>query len=225
MVNIDWSIYLRIKQNPFLRIIAPLFFKGERLIRFNSLPNNIIVHNLAKGIPFPSNSVDVVYHSHFLEHLDRDMAKVFLLEIKRVLKHNGIQRIVVPDLEKACRAYVSHIPACEKDTSEANNHDAYVATIIEQSVRKEAFGSSQQKHLRRFIENTFLGDARKRGETHQWMYDKINLSIFLTSLGYKNPQVQSYNQSLIPDWNQYGLDLDTSGNEYKPESLYLETQK
>lgn len=225
VINIDWSIYLRMKKNRFLRAIVPLFVKGERLVRFNSLPDNIMVHNLARGLPFASDSIDVVYQSHLLEHLDKDIAKVFLLEVKRVLKPGGIQRIVVPDLEKTCRAYTSHISICENDTDEASKHDSYVAAMIEQSVRREAHGTSQQKPLRRLLEKVILGDARRRGETHQWMYDRINLGALLISLGFRNPHLQSYNTSLIPNWNQYGLDLCKLDKEYKPDSLYIEAQK
>jgi len=225
VMNIDWSIYLWIKKNRVFRVIAPLYVNGERLRRFNSLPDNIIVHNLARGLPFASNSVDVVYHSHLLEHLDRDVARVFLLEAKRVLKPGGVQRIVVPDLEKAVMAYVSHIATCRDNFEEAIKHDSYIAGIIEQSVRKEAFGTSQQKPLRRFIENAFLGDARRRGETHQWMYDRINLSALLVSCGFRNSQLYSFNESQIPNWNHYGLDLDGLGNEYKSGSIYMESQK
>jgi len=225
VINLDWSVYLRLKRNRVLRIVTPLFIRGERLTRFKSLPDNIMVHNLAKGLPFPSNSVDVVYHSHLLEHLDRDGAKTFLIEVKRVLKPNGIQRIVVPDFEKLCKAYISHISMCEKDADEANKHDSYIAAIIEQCVRREAFGTSQQKPLRRSVENILLGDAMRRGEIHQWMYDRINLGALLISIGYKDVQFQNYNQSLIPNWNSYGLDFDECGNEYKPGSLYIEAHK
>jgi SAM-dependent methyltransferase len=222
VINIDWSMYLRMKRNRILRPFVPLFLQGERLDRFNFLPENILVHNLAKGIPFLSSTVDVVYHSHFLEHIDRGMARNFLLEVKRVLKPGGIHRIVVPDLEKACRAYIAHICICESDTDEARMHDIYVARLIEQSVRKEAYGTSQQNKIRRLIENVLLGDARRRGETHQWMYDKINISYLLRSLGFTGIKLQQYNTSLIPDWGKYNLDSDERGNEYKPDSLYIE---
>ncbi len=225
VVNVDWSIYLRLKRNRLLRAVVPLLAKGERLDRFNSLSGNIMVHNLAKGLPFASNSVDVVYHSHFLEHLDAGPARAFLSEARRVLRPGGIQRIVVPDLEKACRNYISHVELSETNADEAGKHDSCVAEIIEQSVRKEAWSTSRQKPLRRLIENAFLGDARRRGETHQWMYDRINLGALLRSLGFKNHQLQSYNTSQIPGWNQYGLDSDEHGNEYKPRSLYMEAQK
>ncbi len=225
VINIDWSIYLRLKRMKIFRPVVPLFVKGERLDRFNSLPDNIMVHNLAKGIPFNSDSVDVVYHSHLLEHLDRDVAEKFLIEAKRVLKPGGIHRIVVPDFRKACRAYIAHISSCETNPEESDNHDSYIATLLEQSVRREASGTSQQNSLRRFVENLILGDARRRGETHQWMYDRINLKSKLINIGYKEVHVQNYNTSLIPNWTEYGLDVDEKGNQYKPESLYVEALK
>jgi SAM-dependent methyltransferase len=224
IINIDWSIFLVIKKNPFLRLAAPIFIKGDRWRRFEALPDNIMVHNLANGIPFESNSVDVVYHSHTLEHLDRNIATNFLSEVKRVLKKDGIQRIVVPDFEKLCKEYLSHLALCDADLSEISKHDAYVSAILEQCVRREADGTSRQKPVRKFIENLVLGDARKRGETHQWMYDRFNLGNVLTSLGFKNVKRYEYNTSSIPNWNEYGLDLDNEGKEYKPESLYMEAQ-
>ncbi|MDG4554092.1 MAG: methyltransferase domain-containing protein [Candidatus Competibacter sp.] len=225
VINIDWSIYLRLKRNRFWRAILPLFVRGGRLKLFKEMPNNIIVHNLAKGIPFESNSVDVVYHSHMLEHLDKSVVDRFLLEAKRVLKPGGIHRIVVPDLEYLCKQYFDHLNHCCTDNSEQARHDDYIAEIIEQCVRKESFGTSQQSPLRRFIENLILGDARKRGETHQWMYDHINLTHILLQTGYHDVTIHHYNTSNIPDWNSFSLDIDECGNQYKPGSLYIEAIK
>jgi SAM-dependent methyltransferase len=172
-----------------------------------------------------ADSIDVVYHSHFFEHLDREIAEVFLEEAKRVLRPGGLHRIVVPDFEKACRDYVSHLALCESNAAEWEKHDEYVALLIEQSVRKKACGTSQQKSMWRFIENILRGDARRRGETHQWMYDRFNLSTLLLKHGYKDPVVREFNTSSIPNWPQYGLDMDVHGNEYKTESLYIEAIK
>jgi SAM-dependent methyltransferase len=225
VINIDWSVHLILKKNRIGRSIVPLFAKGQRLKRFSSLPDNIMFRNLTKRFPFSSDTIDVVYHSHLLEHFDPLVAEKFLLEVRRVLKPSGIQRIVVPDLEQACKAYLAHLALCEVDPEEAGNHDRFVATIIEQCVRRQAYGASQQKPFNRYIENMLLGDARRRGETHQWMYDKINLCALLTRLGYKNPLLQRYDTSSIPNWSQYGLDIGEDGREYKPESLYMEVQK
>lgn len=224
VTNIDWSVYLRIRRNFILNSLAPLFLKGERLQKLRSLPQNILTHNLANGIPFPSDSVDCVYHSHFLEHLDRDVAERFLIEVKRVLKPNGIHRIVVPDFEKVCRDYLSDLSASETDPHRQVFHEKYISAIIEQMIRKEGYGSARQGVFMRRIENLLLGDARARGETHRWMYDRISLSVLLSKLGYKNIVVQSFNTSMLPDWNDFGLDLDAYGNEYKPGSLYMEAR-
>jgi len=222
VVNIDWSIALRMKKNPLTRSLAPIFFRGERYNRLKLLPSNIMVWNLSKGIPFESNSVDVVYHSHLLEHLDRPVADSFLLECKRALKPGGVLRIVEPDLEFLCREYMSHITISEHNDHEAKQHDHYIASMIEMSVRKEAYGTSQQAPLRRMIENIVLGDARKRGETHQWMYDRVSLKSKLQKLGYSTVYQQDYHTSKIANWMEYKLDLDAHGNEYKPGSLYIE---
>jgi hypothetical protein len=225
VINIDTSILLRIKNNKFLYYIAPFILNGNRLDKYNALPKNIFVHNLKKGIPFDPESIDVCYHSHMLEHFEKNIAKDFLLKVKTILKKGGIHRIVVPDLEKICRSYIKHIDTCDIDTSEIDYHDSYIAALIEQSVRKEAYGTGKQKPFRRFIENILLGDARKIGETHQWMYDRVNLKNFLLNLGYKEVHIQDYNTSLIPNWNRYGLDLNEKGAEYKIGSLYVEAVK
>ena len=145
--------------------------------------------------------------------------------MKRVLKPGGIQRVVVPDLEKLCKDYTEHLSRSENNAMEARQHDRYIARMIEQCVRRESYGSSQQKRLLRALEDLVLGDARKRGETHQWMYDWVNLSNQLTTLGYQDPVVHQYNSSSIEGWDQYGLDQDDKGCEYKPGSLYIEARK
>lgn len=89
VVNIDWSVVLRLRRSKLLRPFVPLFFRGQRLERFKALPGNILVRDLSKGIPFDADSVDVVYHSHMLEHLERDVAESFLREAHRVLKRGG----------------------------------------------------------------------------------------------------------------------------------------
>lgn len=63
--------------------------------------------NLLGKLPYKDNSFDVAYSSHFLEHLSYSNAHKILDEINRILKPNGILRIVVPDLENICKAYIS----------------------------------------------------------------------------------------------------------------------
>ena len=208
-------------------MLAPLVLHGERLRRFEQLPPNIMAHDLSRGIPFPDNSVDVIFHSNMLEHLDREVAPEFLAEAFRVLKPGGIHRIVVPDFEQDCAKYLAHIAACDADpqAQAQTQHDDYIARVLEQSVRREAAGTNRQPPLRRKIENMLLGDARRRGETHQWMYDRISLATTLKRLGYQDALLASYNTSRIASWPHYGLDTNPDGSEYAPGSLYMEASK
>lgn len=225
VVNIDWSMYLRLRNNKLLTLIMPMLLNNERLRRFEQLPSNIMAHDLSQGIPFPDSSVDVIFHSNMLEHLDREVAPKFLAEAFRVLKPGGIHRIVVPDFEQDCAKYLAHLAACAADPQAQAQHDDYIARVLEQSVRREAAGTSLQAPLRRKIENMLLGDARRRGETHQWMYDRISLATTLKRLGYRDAVLASYNTSRIASWSQYGLDTNPDGSEYAPGSLYMEASK
>ena len=225
VTNLDWSPLLRLRANPVTRVLVRCFVSGERLQRFNALPDNIVVHNIAKGIPYAAASVDAVYHSHFLEHLDREAVPAFMAEVWRVLRPGGVQRIVVPDLEATCQAYLAHLAHAAQDTAEADRHDAYVAQIIEQSVRRVPFGTDRHTFLRRTLERALFGDARQRGETHQWLYDRANLPALLRAAAFTDIAIMTCDTSAIPDWERCRLDLDDAGGEHKPGSLYVEARK
>ncbi len=222
VVNVDWSIYHRVNRNPVLRRVAPVFIRGERRRKLDDLGQNVVVHNLAKGLPFEDASVDAVYHSHFLEHLERDVAPGFVAEVHRVLKPGGIHRVAVPDLEWLCRAYLDDLDVSLTDPAVAARHEGAIEAVILYSVIREAAGTSRQPPLRRKIENLLLGDARRRGQTHQWMYDRVNLTALLSGAGFGEVRVEEFNQSAIPGWSRLGLEVDEHGNEYKGKSLYVE---
>lgn len=224
VINIDWSMHLRIRRSRILSLLAPMFLSEARRERLKRLPTNVLAHDLSRGIPFPEKSVDVIFHSNVLEHLDRDVAERFLAEALRVLKPGGTHRIVVPDFEQACASYLAHLKVCD-DVGAETKHEEYIANVIEQSIRREAAGTRIQPPLRRFLENVILGDARKRGETHQWMYDRVSLAALLRRLGYRDVQLMQFDSSGIAGWPQYGLDTREDGSEYAPGSLYMEASK
>ena len=217
IINIDWSIYLIFKRSKFLNYFAPLIFRGNRKIKYKNLPNNIMAYNLKKPLPFEDKVVDVIYSSHVFEHIDRDKIFYVLAEWRRVLKKGGLLRIVVPDLFLLIKNYQKSFK------TQNHNHDKAVAEIFEQCVRKEAFGTSKQNKFYRLIENFLLGDARKRGETHQWMYDELNLSQILITAGFINIKIHRYNTSSCIELLE--LDIDEFGNQYKPDSMYVEAVK
>lgn len=224
-VNIDWSPYLRLKRNRLAARLAPLVLRGERRERFHALDDGVVVHDLRRGIPADDDSLDAVYHSHLLEHLDRSVVREFLGEVRRTLRVGGVQRIVVPDFEPLCRRYMADLEQCLDQPDLAAGHDRYVADMVEQMVRRMATGTQQQPPFWRFVENLLLGDARRRGETHQWMYDRVNLSSLLRETGFRQIEVVDFKTSSIPDWDNINLDQLENGEEYIAGSLYVEAIK
>jgi predicted SAM-dependent methyltransferase len=69
---------------------------------FNTVMFN---HDLRNGVPATDNSLDLIYHSHMLEHLSYVDGIEFLKECFRALKPGGRMRVLVPDLELWINAY------------------------------------------------------------------------------------------------------------------------
>jgi len=221
-INIDWSLPVRLKASRVGRLAAPLVLNPTQRAAFRRMSSQVQGHDLRKGIPFEDGSVDAVYHSHVLEHIDRSEVPGFLAEVLRVLKPGGVHRVVVPDLERQARAYVASLDASLASPSAAAAHEETVHTMIEQMVRREAYYTSTRPPFRRRLENLLLGDARKRGETHQWMWDRVSLPRELEAAGFVSPAVVDNVTSRIPDWRSYRLDEDDAGSEYKTDSIYVE---
>jgi predicted SAM-dependent methyltransferase len=74
-------------------------------VDFLKTGDDVIAHNLLEGVPFDDNSFEVVYHSHVLEHFQKNDAPKFIAECYRVLKPGGKIRIAVPDLEQIVNNY------------------------------------------------------------------------------------------------------------------------
>ncbi|OKH33588.1 methyltransferase type 11 [[Phormidium ambiguum] IAM M-71] len=88
-------------------------------IDFVSTGQGVIAHNLTQGIPFPDSSFDVIYNSHFLEHLPKAEAEPFLKECYRVLRPQGVLRIVVPDLEEVVNSYLKLLEKAKNGSPKA----------------------------------------------------------------------------------------------------------
>lgn len=69
--------------------------------------------DLRNPLPFEDESVDFIFHEHFIEHLSVDEGKRATADFMRVLKPGGVMRIATPDLETTVHKYL-HVPL-EKD--------------------------------------------------------------------------------------------------------------
>jgi predicted SAM-dependent methyltransferase len=68
---------------------------------------HFLQYDLRKGIPAVPNSLQTIYHSHFLEHLSEDEGIAFLADCQRVLAPGGLMRFALPDFRLWCTNYVA----------------------------------------------------------------------------------------------------------------------
>ncbi len=66
------------------------------------------VADIAKGLPFPENTFDLIYASHILEHVPWYQSEYCFSEFYRVLRHDGCLEIWVPDAVRICKAFVEY---------------------------------------------------------------------------------------------------------------------
>ncbi len=201
-------------------------------LNFTSTSKEVIAHNLTKGICFPDASFDLVYHSHVLEHFSQADAEVFLQECWRVLRPQGVLRVVVPDLEQIVRTYLIALEKANNGSEEwAANYQWILLEMFDQLARNEN-GGEMKKYLyqqqipnEKFIiqrcgievKNLIEMSKQKRNKSNnlKHIHDLfIKLSKFmLQSLPgkiYSNFKIGSFRQSgEIHQWmyDQYSLSL------------------
>ena len=133
--------------------------------------------DLTQGIPASDNSLDVVYHSHMLEHLTNIEGIQFLKECNRVLKPGATMRLLVPDLGEFSKKYI------EKDKF---FFDAY---------RKEAL--SDDKVLYPTLGTIFMGMVHNHG--HKMAYDFETIDYILNENGFSDVRKTMFQESTLSD--------------------------
>lgn len=113
------------------------YLKDWTNIDFVSSSKHVASHNLLEGIPHPDNQFKVVYHSHVLEHFEKNDATAFIKECHRVLAPGGILRVVVPDLEQIAKQYLAYLERALEQPSDLNhsNYEWSVIEMYDQTVR------------------------------------------------------------------------------------------
>jgi predicted SAM-dependent methyltransferase len=118
------------------------FHKEWINIDFVSKSNAVQSHNLLEGIPFEAQSMDVVYHSHVLEHFSKTDGIKFIKECYRVLKPQGVIRIAVPNLEMIAKEYLKHLDMAVLGQEKAKqNYDWIVLELFDQMIRNVSGGN------------------------------------------------------------------------------------
>ncbi|MDB9312600.1 methyltransferase domain-containing protein [Spirulina sp. CS-785/01] len=98
--NIDASPTLRLSKLP---IFGPMMAKTLKLPHWSS---NAHYGNIVKGLNLKSNSCDLIYASHVLEHLTLTDFHTAMDHIYSYLKPGGVFRAIVPDLGNLIATYI-----------------------------------------------------------------------------------------------------------------------
>lgn len=103
---------------------------------------DVLPVDVRRGLPFESGTFDAVYASHVLEHLEIGDGRRFVREIFRILRPEGIVRIVVPDLEGIARAYLASLEdVAENGSTESQwRHRWMTLELLDQLVRDTSGG-------------------------------------------------------------------------------------
>lgn len=174
--------------------------KGWVNIDIHSGRNVTCVYDCRHHLPFPDNSVSMIFTEHFMEHINyTEDVPYFLDECLRVLKPGGVIRIAVPDAEKYIEAYV------ERDWTKL----AKLSTYINKYHFDEHFKSQYHTMMEP------LNFIFRQGGHHQYAWDYENMAFVLEKYGFKDIKQQTYGKSMIEE-------LAIDQKERASESLYVE---
>src|SRR5882762_5822474 len=117
-LNYDASFTLRVERLP----LAGRFAKKNS----QRFPDNVSFGDIVRGLPLADGSVDGVYASHVLEHLSRASMLIALQNTYRILRPNGIFRLIVPDLEARARRYIADLETGQSDANDRLLRSSYL---------------------------------------------------------------------------------------------------
>ena len=140
--------------------------------------------DLRNGIPFPSNSISIIYSSHLFEHLRYNEIIALLKECNRVLKVGGTFSICVPNSRIFIEAYFN------KDSS---------------------FWDSKKSFYNPAFYNTnspmdWVNYVAYMHDEHKYMFDETNIVNILTSVDFKSSAIRAFDPTIdIPERQEDSL--------------------
>ena len=197
-------------------------------IDFVSSGKNVIAHNLLKGIDFPANTFDLVYHSHVLEHFSKIDGENLIIECFRVLKPGGILRIAIPDLEQISKKYLQYLELGIQNPNDEivrANYEWMKIEMYDQTVRNFSGGLMGQYLFQDKIinENFIFERIGEEGKAirQNYLNAKTNKGAFLKTiqknsikkkiLDFKN-KIKSNIKKIIFDYFKINPELISIGN-------------
>ena len=197
-LNLDNSFSVRLAKLPtivrFGRMIGVIDAAQYAFIEF-ARRNAVAYTDVRKPLPFKDSSIEAIYSSHMLEHLDRPAAEFFVEEAFRILEPGGVIRLAVPDLATLAANY-----------TKSGNADDFVFSLR----MSQSFPKGWRESIR--LKLTSFRD-------HRWMYDGKSLIRLLSTKGFFGPHSVAAGETNIVEPGELNL------HERVSESVYVEAWK
>ena len=158
-LNFDASPRLKLEQMPIIRHALKRTFG-------TIFPENVLSGDIVAGLPVPDGASAGVYCSHVLEHLPREDVPVALHNTAKMLRPDGIFRLIVPDLRWRAEQYLQSATRAESGAA-----DQFMDGCL---LGKRAKLRGPPAILREYFGNS----------AHLWMYDFACIKQLLLAAGF-----------------------------------------
>lgn len=168
-----------------------------------------------EGFPLPDDSVDAIYASHTFEHISIYRILKVMSECHRVLRKNGILRVIVPDPQISIRHYVENNHDFElfaRRKARAKEHRDMDLTLFE-CLKGDFISPNHQPEL--------LGEKL----AHQNAWDFESMQADLKRAGFEETNITRRGfQEIGSDDFAFEGTYPSEANEFE-RSLYVEARK
>jgi SAM-dependent methyltransferase len=145
----------------------------------NAPPGTMFInYDLRRGLPLDDASCDLIYSSHFWEHLEYREGLDLMRECHRVLRPGGVFRISLPHFKNVFGAYLRQ------------DHEYFSLVNILEALPDVEPGTEM------LVDHVNYG-VYQHGE-HKCIYDEEKVVLLLRRLGYASVAVAEYKEGVDP---------------------------
>ncbi|MEN3322529.1 methyltransferase domain-containing protein [Mariniflexile soesokkakense] len=167
-------------------------------------------------LPLKDNSIECVYGSHVFEHMSIFTTPKIFREVYRVLKKDGVFRLILPDAEKSIKEYLDGnkeflLFKRRKERAMANYSRDY--TIFE-CLKEDFLSASAQTNL--------LGE-NSLAHQNAWDFETIKSDLILAGFHDNKVKKMGFKNSQVDYFSFEGAYPSEANEDYR--SLYVEAIK
>ena len=176
----------------------------SHLLRLPSWSKKVRYGDISNGLPVPLASCDRVYSDQVLEHLTPEDLRKALPNVLSILKHGGVFRSFLPDLEFSLEIYQE-----ARRQGRASHAASEFVTSIGMGLERRRKGFNSLKDI--------FGNSR-----HQWAWDEAAIRSELETAGFCG-----FRRALYRDSGDPVFDAIESLSEYRdhPRVLGFEVRR